>query len=44
MKNEIDVFPIVLQALTGLCLFLYAVNLMGDTLKELPRFCSLWVC
>ncbi len=35
MKTEIDVFPIILQALAGLCLFLYAVNLMGDTLKEL---------
>ena len=35
MKNEINVFSIILQALAGLCLFLYAVNLMGDTLKAL---------
>lgn len=35
MKTEINVFSIILQALAGLCLFLYAVNLMGDTLKEL---------
>lgn len=35
MKNEIDVFPVILQAVAGLCLFLYAVNLMGDTLKAL---------
>lgn len=35
MKNEIDLFPVILQAIAGLCLFLYAVNLMGDTLKSL---------
>ncbi|TAE24449.1 MAG: Na/Pi cotransporter family protein [Cytophagales bacterium] len=35
VKTELNVFPIILQALAGLCLFLYAVNVMGDTLKEL---------
>lgn len=35
MKTDLNVFPIILQALAGLCLFLYAVNLLGDTLKSL---------
>lgn len=35
MKTEINVFSILLQALAGLCLFLYAVNGLGDALKAL---------